>query len=231
MGQRGLSTSLANLLAIDASTHRASVALSWNGQVFSENIEATAEHARLLLPMIERLLKAANTHISLLDGIAFGRGPGSFTGLRIACSVAKGLAFAHNLPLYPVSGLFTIAAQIFSTCNDSISVLSMLDARMSQVYWAYYPRANDEVLEHVDAASEVNCLISTPFIIAGVGLDSYILELPQVLQKQALEHRVVFPDASMMIHCVQSGKISAVDCAEAAPIYIRNHVTQGVSRG
>jgi tRNA threonylcarbamoyladenosine biosynthesis protein TsaB len=231
MGQRGLNISLANLLAIDASTHRASVALSWNGQVFSENIDATVEHARLLLPMIERLLKAANMHISLIDGIAFGCGPGSFTGLRIACSVAKGLAFAHDLPLYPVSGLFSIAAQVFSTYDDSIPVLSMLDARMNQVYWAYYPGADDRVSEHVDAPSAVNFLTTTPFIIAGVGLDSYILELPDALQKCALEHRVVFPDARMMINCVQSCKISAVDSAAAAPVYIRNHVTQGVSRG
>jgi len=233
MGQRRLSilVSNSNLLAIDASTHRASVALSWNGHFFSENIDATAEHAQLLLPMIQRLLSASGAELSALDGIVFGRGPGSFTGLRIACSVAKGLAFAHDLPLYPVSGLFTIAAQVFSSCHHSTPVLSMLDARMNQVYWAYYPNAEHMASEHVDAAAAIEFLTSTPFIIAGVGLDSYILELPIGLQKQVLKHSIVYPDAATMIGCVQSGKISASYGADAAPVYIRNQVTEGVSRG
>lgn len=221
----------ANLLCIDASTNRASVALSMHGKIYSESIEATAEHAQLLLPMIARLLRHVDTDIKALDGIVFGRGPGSFTGIRIACSVAKGLAFAHDLPLYPVSGLASIAAQVFSTNPANTPVLSMLDARMHQVYWAFYRDANDDAIEMVTDAKEVNARISTSFILAGVGLDIYVAELPSTLQEHMLHQQVVYPDASAMINIVQSGRISAVNRAAAAPVYIRNHVTQGSSGG
>lgn len=221
-----------NLLAIDASTNRASVALSMHGKIYTQSIEATAEHAQLLLPMIAGLLKDIDTDINALDGIIFGRGPGSFTGLRIACSVAKGLAFAHDLPLYPVSGLATIAAHLFATQTMNVPVLSMIDARMHQVYWAFYRDAFDgAATEMVTDAKAVNARISAPFILAGVGLDAYVTELPLMLRDLILDQQVVYPDASTMINIVQSGRISAVDRAAAAPIYIRNHVTQGSSGG
>lgn len=97
------------LLAIDASTDQASVALLINGVSISEEQGSQRTHAQILLPMIDKLLTEANSSLNQLDGIVFGCGPGSFTGLRIACSMAKGLAYAHDLPLIPVSSLAAIA--------------------------------------------------------------------------------------------------------------------------
>src|ERR1700733_12183845 len=98
-----------NLLAIDTSTTRASLAINLGGEILSKEQDAQHSHARLLLPMIEQLLAEAQLTINQLDGIVYGCGPGSFTGLRIACSIAKGLAYAHDLPLFPVSSLAAIA--------------------------------------------------------------------------------------------------------------------------
>ena len=86
-----------NLLAIDTSTDHATVALAFGNELLSEEQGSMRQHAQFLLPMVERLLTSASLSFSQLDGIVFGCGPGSFTGLRIACSVAKAFAFAHDL--------------------------------------------------------------------------------------------------------------------------------------
>ena len=101
------------LLAIDTSTERASVALAVGQEIQSREHLAQRQHAQFLLPVIDELLSEAGLTISQLDGIVFGRGPGSFTGLRIACSIVKGLAYAHDLAVYPVSSLLTIANDAF----------------------------------------------------------------------------------------------------------------------
>jgi len=129
-----------NLLAIDTSTSYASVALEFNGTMFVEEAFEIREHARVLLTMVERVLSSAGTELKNLDGIVFGEGPGSFTGLRIACSVAKGLAYAHDLPLYPVGSLLAIA---FEARHMNTSVLAMMDARMNQVYWMFDPVSSE----------------------------------------------------------------------------------------
>ena len=93
------------LLAIDTSTEIASVALMIGNELTCEEQGSQKTHAQLLLPMIDKLMVDAGLQLNQLDGIIFGCGPGSFTGLRIACSIAKGLAYAHDLGLIPVSSL------------------------------------------------------------------------------------------------------------------------------
>jgi tRNA threonylcarbamoyladenosine biosynthesis protein TsaB len=125
------------ILALDAATEACSAALLVDGEV-SERFEVIGRgHARRLLPMADELLQAAGVALRDLDGVAFGRGPGGFTGLRIAAGVAQGLAAGISRPILPVSNLAAVAA---GAARDSGAncVLACMDARMGQVYWAAY---------------------------------------------------------------------------------------------
>ncbi len=217
------------LLAIDTSTEQATVAIAMDNQIHSEEQSGMRQHAQLLLPMVERLLANTELSFSQLDAIVFGRGPGSFTGLRIACSVAKGLAFAHDLPLYPVSSLAAIAFDVNQASN--LPILAMIDARMHQVYWGYFTHGSYSVLEQVTSAADIVLPSDAPFILAGVGFDSYELQLPNAIQSQMMTKRTVFPNAKAMIRLVQSGQVQVVSAAEALPVYIRDKVTQGEAHG
>lgn len=223
-----------NLLAIDTSTELATVAVAAHGRIYEEEQHAMRQHAQCLLPMIERLLRACQLDFQQLDGIVFGRGPGSFTGLRIACSVAKALAYAHDLPMYPISGLAAIAFAVLQSEHDlpsATQILAMIDARMHQVYWGNFTDNHFEVLEQVSDASDVVSVPERPIVVAGVGLEPYMLQLPQVVCTSIIRQLEVFPRAQMMIHLVQSGQFKAVSAGEALPAYVRNQVTQGEFRG
>lgn len=224
-----------NLLAIDTSTDLLTVAIDVHGETHSEEQGSMRQHAQRLLPMIERLLARAGASFSQLDGIVFGRGPGSFTGLRIACSVAKGLGYAHDVPLFPVSSLAAIANDVYQTevgKGSDAHVLAMIDARMRQVYWGYFPDQSYTVKEQVTSAIDVVLPSSGPLIVAGVGFESYVLDLPDVLRAQVVKQCCIFPQALAMIRLVNTGEIKPVSAAEALPVYVRNQVTQGgESRG
>ena len=223
-----------NLLAIDTSTERLSIAVCVGGAVYSEELHCLQQHAQLLLPIVEQLLAKARLTCSQLDGIVFGRGPGSFTGLRIACSVAKGLAYAHDLPLYPVSSLAAIANEVYHSEVDPHSnarILAMIDARMLQVYWGCFTRESIDVEEQVSAASDIVLRKGSPIILAGVGLESYVPDLPQTLHTQIITQYTVFPHATAMLRLVGSGQINAVSADMALPVYVRNQVTHGGGRG
>ena len=103
-----------NFLAIDASTEACSVALTYNNQTISEFELAPQSHSLLLLPMIDRLLKKADIKLAQLDGLIFGQGPGSFTGVRIGVGVAQGLAFAADLKVVGVSTLQVMAQKAYN---------------------------------------------------------------------------------------------------------------------
>ena len=219
-----------NLLAIDTSTEVATVALAVHGTVYSEEQGSLREHAQFLLPMIERLLAAAEMNISQLDGIVFGCGPGSFTGLRITCSVAKALAYAHDRPLFPVSSLAAIAQSVYESqpkLSPETRVLAMIDARMHQVYWADFGHELKATTEYVTAVGDICLPPTTPFVLAGVGFEHYIEQLPVSIRQQVSKQLVIFPTAKAMIQLVQSGHSKPVSAAEALPVYVRNQVTHG----
>ncbi|KTD07065.1 tRNA (adenosine(37)-N6)-threonylcarbamoyltransferase complex dimerization subunit type 1 TsaB [Legionella jamestowniensis] len=222
-----------NLLAIDTSTTSASVALCIHGKITSLEQGAQRQHAQLLLPMIEQLLTEAGVKLNQLDGIVYGRGPGSFTGLRIACSVAKGLAYAHDLPLYPVSSLATIAEEAFSQHQIAANaeVLALIDARMNQVYWGCYTMRQREMTEGVCELSALNVVSDLPLVIAGVGFEPYLTQLPASMKSRVIKHMEIYPHAQTMIHLVLNDTIQAITAAEAVPVYVRNQITQGDTRG
>ena len=220
-----------NLLAIETSTSLASVALSCNGVLFFEEKTALKDHATSLLPMIESLFKDAACEFGDLDGIVFGQGPGSFTGLRIACSVAKGLAYAHSLPLFAVSSLDAIAYQARIDLTADVDILAMIDARMRQVYWAHFMQNDRSAEPYVSDASAVTCASDRPLCLAGVGFEDYREALPRSIQEVLVIQRVISPHATTMIQFVKDTKPLPIDIALAEPVYVRNQVTSGEPRG
>lgn len=137
---------MTRLLAVDTSAQRGSVALAVDGEVMVEHSDEPRSHTRLLEPMMNRLLARAGLNLSDLDGLAYGRGPGSFTGLRITAGFVQGIAWGLDCPVVPVSSL---AAMAFSQTPGAgaVPVASMLDARMGEVYWSCYRVSADQTLE------------------------------------------------------------------------------------
>ncbi|WP_234994877.1 tRNA (adenosine(37)-N6)-threonylcarbamoyltransferase complex dimerization subunit type 1 TsaB [Microbulbifer donghaiensis] len=125
---------------MDTTSGACSVALYSGGQVCEQFVRAERDHTRRLLPMVDQVLADSGLSLSQLDALAVSRGPGSFTGLRIAISFTQGLAFAADKPVVPVSSLAALAAgarRSHPEWGDS-PIVAMLDARMQQVYWGIY---------------------------------------------------------------------------------------------
>ena len=131
-----------NLLVIDASSSLCSVALFSQGQSWHKVEEQPRRQAQLLLPMIDELLGSAGVVKQQLNGIAYGRGPGSFTGIRIAASVAQGLSLALNLPVLGLSSLQAVAQETLAH-TDANSVMVIMNAHMGEVFWGQYVRQGE----------------------------------------------------------------------------------------
>ncbi len=127
------------ILAFDTSSEYCSIALWMDGEILSRRVFAGQRHSELLLPMLQELLARAGLMLVQLDGIAFGAGPGSFTGLRIACGVAQGLAFGSNLPVIGISTLEALAQQASKN-----RVITAIDAHMGEIYHAAYVKSADD---------------------------------------------------------------------------------------
>lgn len=125
------------ILAIDTSTEACSVALSIEGEVQTRYEYAPRRHTELILPMIDALMSEAGLVAVQLDGLALGRGPGAFTGIRIATGIIQGIAFAADLPVAEISSIAALAQGSYRK-HESQSVMAGIDARMNEVYWCCY---------------------------------------------------------------------------------------------
>jgi len=125
------------ILAIDTSTEIASTALLHRGCVITRESIGSRQHSHTVLPMVQELFDTAGIRLSQCDAIAFGVGPGSFTGVRATCGVVQGLAFGADLPVLPVTTLSAMA-QACRDLREVDEVLTVLDARIGEVYWAQY---------------------------------------------------------------------------------------------
>jgi len=128
------------LLALDTATECCSAALLVDERLLTREVELARGHAERILPMIDELLAEAGTGIQALDAIAFGRGPGAFTGVRLAASITQGLAFGASLGVVPISDLRALAQRAFDEDGRVTHALVCNDARMREVYWACFER-------------------------------------------------------------------------------------------
>ncbi|MEQ1667770.1 MAG: tRNA (adenosine(37)-N6)-threonylcarbamoyltransferase complex dimerization subunit type 1 TsaB [Sulfuriferula sp.] len=213
------------ILAFDASTESCSTALWIDGVVLSREQHAGITHSQLLLPQCQAVLAEAGLNFADLDGIAYGMGPGSFTGLRIACAVAQGLAFAADVPVVGVSGL-----QALALATGADKVVACLDARMGEIYHAAYQRdgENYQLLDnisvcHPDAAP----LLTGGWVGCGSGFKAY----PAVLAARYGDALVrvdaaIYPRAQDIatLAAQQFTKGLGVAPELAAPLYIRDKV-------
>src|SRR5436190_21281575 len=133
---------MSRLLAFDTATERVSIALGAAGRVWTHEADGGAQASATLIPAILGLLAQAQLPLHELDAIAFGRGPGAFTGLRTACSVAQGLAFGAGKPVLPIDTLLAVAEDARAGA-PRLRVWALADARMDQIYAAEYEHAED----------------------------------------------------------------------------------------
>ena len=214
------------VLAIDTATERCSVALRMDGQVIERSLDTARGHADTVLPMIDAVLGEAGIALRDVDGIAYGRGPGAFTGVRIAIGVVQGLAFGADLPTVGVSDLAAIAQQI---ARPADRILVCMDARMNEVYWATFI-GNEHGLvaassiEQVTPPEAVDVPTSAFDVAAGMGFAAY----PQLRSRFGTlrVHDSVLPRAAEVARLGEA-ELRAGNgrpAAQAQPVYLRDRV-------
>jgi tRNA threonylcarbamoyladenosine biosynthesis protein TsaB len=218
------------LLAFDTATERMLVAVRLDGRVQSETGAGGAKASTTLIATILRLLADMNLRLADLDAIAFGRGPGAFTGLRTACSVAQGLAFGAGKPVLPIDSLLIVAEDARSGASEC-RVWAAIDARMDQIYAAQYEFAGDRwsVLEE-PMLSDAEALSARwreapPSVIAGDALVAFGNRLhtgEAVLRPDARANAAAL--AELAERAWRAGV--AVDPADALPLYVRDKVAE-----
>ena len=223
---------MTTILAIEAATDACSVALTHAGAVTERFQLASRRHAENILPMIDDLLQSVSLSIKQLDAIAFGVGPGSFLGSRLAAGVAQGLAYPHDCPLIPISTLQALAQQAAQQATEQL-VISAWDARMGEIYWGCY-RAHAGVMQAVVADSVAPpdkvkaALPQASAILIGNAWQVYADALA-ITQDSAFDcMRDCYPQAKDMlpaaIYAFEQG--DTISAELASPVYCRHPVTQ-----
>lgn len=217
------------LLAIDTTEDACSAALRIGDEVVERYVVAPRRHSELILPMMDGLLADAGLRLGELDALAFARGPGAFTGLRIAAAVVQGAAFGAELPVVPVSSLQALA-QGARRLYGLDTVCAALDARMGEVYWGVY-RADDG---GVMRAQTGECVCAPDAVVPPPGGDCHGVGSGWATYAAALAaHRGDCPmHADLMVHAQDVAAIAATLFAEGAavsaeaalPVYLRDQV-------
>jgi len=175
-----------NLLAFDTSTEAFSVAISKAGDVTEKFFIPEQKHTEILLSTIEQELHARSLSFSELDCLVYGRGPGAFTGVRLAVAAAQGLGFSNDLPVIGISSLAAVAQQVYTdTANSKVAVA--LDARMSEVYFAAFEfsetgEIQSVVDEQVSAPESLAIPNDDGWVVAGTGWPAYAGQFPKCLE-------------------------------------------------
>jgi tRNA threonylcarbamoyladenosine biosynthesis protein TsaB len=216
------------ILALDTATENCSAALWINGSLLQREAEAERGHAELILTMIDELLKESATQLSDLTAIAFGRGPGSFTGVRLAASVTQGLAFGAGVPVVPVSDLRAVAQRVATK-----HVLVCNDARMQEVYWGCFELGPDGLMqpvtaERVSKPADVQLPPGWQGTGAGRGFAAYTLLQERLADQLSNIEPAVLPRAQevafLAVEEVRRGRLQPAE--SAVPTYIRDDVAK-----
>jgi tRNA threonylcarbamoyladenosine biosynthesis protein TsaB len=214
------------ILAFDTSTEYCSVALWQDGAIVERCDLAVQKHSEMLIEMLDTLLCKAGVKLAQLDGIAFGKGPGSFTGVRIACGVAQGMALGANLP---VAGVCTL--QALAEASGKPRVIAALDARMGEIYHAVYEKHDD-----VWATVSEQCLckpedappvsdddwfgVGSGFAVHGVVLDQRYAGQLRGVDGAAVPQAAAIAALAAAQFALGQGE----DAAAALPLYLRDKV-------
>jgi tRNA threonylcarbamoyladenosine biosynthesis protein TsaB len=214
------------LLAIETSTRLLSVALYCDGALTERVREHANGGSELILPWVRELLSAADISLNALDGIAFGAGPGGFTGLRLACGVAQGLAFGADLPVVAVGSLEALAL-----ASGASRVYACLDARMNEVYSAAYQMMDGVPQEALAPAVTPPAAAPVPPGSGWTGCGDGFASYAEILQARLgasidLVRRDVLPTATAVARLAvpRLARGEGQDPSQAAPFYVRDKV-------
>ena len=221
------------ILALDTATENCSVALLTDDGIYFRSEVAPRDHTKKILPMVDDVLREARLSLKELDALAFGRGPGSFTGVRIGIGIAQGLAFGADLPMIGISTLETMAQGVYREHGES-AVATAIDARMSEIYWGRFLRQEDGSW----LAQDAECVISPALVVeksidddntwftAGTGWEAYSDLLTQLPFRREISS-IVYPDAQDIVSLakIELLKGNTVSVEEASPVYLRDKVT------
>lgn len=222
---------MSKILALETATEACSAALLVNGEVTERFELAPRRHTELLLPMVAELLANAGIAVSTLDLIAFGAGPGSFTGVRVATSVAQGIALAHDLPVVPLSCLATLAMGACAA-HPGTTLVPIMDARKQEIYAGVYQFDSETQIVtaiQADAIGSVEefCLPTRPYVLVGAGSLSYEAQfLARGAATGELGGAPLYPRAAdalrLAAEALRTNTTVAPEFAE--PIYLRRAV-------
>jgi tRNA threonylcarbamoyladenosine biosynthesis protein TsaB len=220
------------LLAIDTATEACSVSLAVGECRIDRYMESERGHAEQLLPMVESVLAEGGVKLTALDAIAFGRGPGGFTGVRLAASVVQGLAFGAGVGVVPISNLSAVALRARDLAPDARRLLIANDARMREVYWAEFEAEHllsPVTGEHVCPPAQVPVAdTGVRWVAAGCGLRVWPDLAARCQAAGAVLLGDLLPRASEILELarplVAAGGV--LDPAEALPVYVRDRVAE-----
>ena len=222
---------MAILLALDTATEACSVAVWLHGETVEIFKVIPQLHSQKIIPMIDELLAQAGVTRSAVDAIAYGQGPGAFTGIRIAAAVTQGLAFALNRPVIPVSSLAALA-QLAIRKYDADNILAAIDARMNEIYLGHFTRN-----KHTDAAvltdQEMILMPENVSSVSGInqswtGIGSgwvYQQRIPVTMQAvYSEEFPHAYDIATLSVPLFEDNK--TIEPEFAVPVYLRNNVAK-----
>lgn len=226
------------ILSIDTSSEACSASLNIDGNIITQFELAPQKHSSLILPMCDELLSSNEIKLTQLDAIAFGQGPGSFTGLRIAAGVVQGMAFGADLPVIKVSTLAALAQQLAGKTSGA-DILATIDARMQEVYWCLYHVGDnglvtplmDEAITPPDKISLAdNRKSNDPVYAIGSGWKEYKQmlsdnpNLPETVKIYDNQLTSAEEIALLAANMLDRGEVVSAD--QAIPVYLRNNVAK-----
>lgn len=218
-----------NILGFDTSQTACSVALLSNDRVYMQHVDAPRQQAQMLLKLVDGLLNEAGIAPTALDLIAFGCGPGSFTGIRLAASVAQGLALGVNAKVVPVSSLRCMAQAAYQG-SGAENILVAVDARMDEVYWGAYmldtKSGHVQGEDQLSQPSEVQASFGSSFCCVGNAWEVYPEEMAST--QGAKRYSEVLPRADILVKLAQACD-NPILPAEAVPQYLRDKIVYNSS--
>lgn len=239
------------ILSIDTSSEACSASLNIEGDCLTKFELAPQRHSSLILSMCDSLLAESSLKITQLDAIAFGQGPGSFTGLRIAAGVAQGIAFGADLPIIKVSTLAALAQQIakdldisneFETvipADNNFQIVAAIDARMQEIYWCTFnvgenglvlPCMEEAINNPHDISLKSDASTATPVYGIGSGWDEFSelisSKIKTTRQIKIYRNRLTSAEEIGILAANKFKKGNVVSPDQAIPVYLRNNVAK-----